>query len=103
VKLALVLAFSLSAPSGDRWFARDKAKHFVAAALIQSVSYAAFREVGARRTSALWQATAVTAAASLGKEAFDRHQGRLFSVRDLAWDAGGAGMASLAIIRVSRK
>jgi putative lipoprotein len=99
------LAFVLSMPSRqkDAWFGADKAKHFVVAAAIQSASYALWRDRGTRPEPALWRASAVTAAASLGKEAFDRSRGRLFSVRDLAWDAGGAGVASVIIIQLRGK
>lgn len=99
------LAFVLSVPpwQRDAWFGADKAKHFVVAAAIQSVSYAVWRDRGTRPEPALWRATAVTASASLGKELFDRSRGRLFSVRDLAWDAAGAGAASLVIIQVRGK
>lgn len=103
MKLALILAFSLSAPPRDSWTGRDKVKHFVAAAAIQSLGYAAWRSGDARRPVALWRATAVTATLSLGKEVVDRQRGGSFSGRDLVWDAGGAGAATLAIIHGSRK
>jgi putative lipoprotein len=99
------LAFLLSIPpwQKDAWFGRDKAKHFLAAAAIQSVSYAVWRDRGAHSEPALWRASAVTATVSLGKEVFDRSQGRIFSVRDLAWDAAGAGAASVVIIQLRGK
>ncbi|MBK6486262.1 MAG: hypothetical protein IPF98_05215 [Gemmatimonadetes bacterium] len=100
---ALALAFTLAAPSGDRWTGRDKLKHFAAAAAIQSLSYAAWRGADASRPAALWRATAVTATVSLGKETLDWRRGGRFSNRDLVWDAGGAGAATLAIIHGSRK
>lgn len=101
--LALAFALTFGAPRQDRWFGPDKWKHFAAAAVIQSVGYAAFRQNDTPRPVALWRATAVTSSISLGKEWFDRHQGRPFSVRDLAWDAAGAGTATLAIIQATRK
>ncbi len=103
MKFALVLAFSLSGSPRDDWFARDKAKHFLAAAAVQTASYHLFRQRTRRTTVALWGATAVTSAASLGKEWYDRRQGRRFSVRDLAWDAGGATVASVAILSLRRR
>lgn len=103
--MSLVLAFALtfSPPSGDRWIGRDKVKHFVAAAAIQSVSYAAWHRGAVSRSAALWRASAVTATASLGKEWWDYRRGGAFSRRDLVWDAGGAGAATVAIIQWSRK
>ena len=103
MRFALALAFSFTSRPPDRWLAHDKFKHFVAAAAIQSVAYAAWDRAGTSRNTALWRATAVTATISLGKEAFDRSRGRVFSVKDLAWDAGGAGTATLAIIHWSQK
>lgn len=103
MNFALVLAFTLSPQPGDSWTGRDKLKHFVAAAAIQSVGYAVWRRGDTSRSAALWRATAVTATVSLGKEVLDRQRGGRFSGRDLAWDAGGAGAATLAIIHGSRK
>ena len=109
--LALAFALSFGAPATarlqqrapDRWFGHDKWKHFAAAAVIQSVGYAAFRQGDVSRQGAIWRATAVTSTISLGKEGFDRASGRDFSVRDLVWDAAGAGTATLAIIQATRK
>lgn len=103
MKFAFALAFSLSAPPGDHWFGVDKVKHFVAAAAVQSLAYAAWHDRDTRRGTALWRATAVTATVSLGKELHDRRRGGTFSRRDLVWDAGGAGAATVAIIHGTRK
>ncbi len=109
--LALAFVLSFGTPSTapmrdrapDRWFGHDKWKHFAAAAVIQSVGYAALHRGDASRRAAMWRATGVTATISLGKEVFDRASGRDFSVRDLVWDAAGAGTATLAIIQATRK
>ncbi|MEO6444544.1 MAG: hypothetical protein ABIZ91_15370 [Gemmatimonadaceae bacterium] len=97
--VAFAFSFPPCLPARDAWFARDKVKHFLAAAAIQGISYAAFRQRTDHPTVALWGATGVTAAASLGKEWHDRRSGRTFSVRDLAWDAAGTGAATIGIIR----
>ena len=55
----LAVAFTLS-PNGDSWFGRDKAKHFLAGAAVQSLAYSAWREGGASSRAALWGATAAT-------------------------------------------
>lgn len=99
MRWAFAFVFALPPWQKDAWFGADKAKHFVVAAAIQSASYAIWRDRGTGREPALWRASAVTAAASLGKETFDRSRGRPFSVRDLAWDAAGAGAASVVIIQ----
>lgn len=94
-----IVAFAVSlAPGRDGWLGADKAKHFAAAAVIQSLAYSAWRETGASSPGALWGASAVTGAVSLGKELHDRRRGGTFSGKDLAWDAAGAGTATLAII-----
>jgi len=102
--LALALTFGPSTDgAADRWFGRDKFLHFAAGAALQSLAYAAFRHDGTSRTRAVWRATAVTAAVSIGKEVVDQRRGGPFSRRDLAWDAGGAGAATVVIIHRSRK
>ncbi len=106
MRFAIALAFTLGSPADgapDRWMGRDKLLHFAAAAALQSVAYAVLRRDESTRTRALWGATAVTAAVSVGKEVVDHQRGGRFSVRDLAWDAGGAGAATLTIIHWSRK
>ncbi len=103
MRLVLAFAFTLSTPPGDRWTGSDKVKHFLAAAAIQSLAYAALHRNDTTRRAALWQASMVTTAASLGKEIVDQRRGGRFSGRDLAWDAGGAGAATVAIIHWSHK
>jgi uncharacterized protein YfiM (DUF2279 family) len=109
--LALAFVLSFGAPPSvrlqdrapDRWFGRDKWNHFAAAAVVQSVGYAAFHRGDTSRSAAMWRAAGVTATISLGKEVFDRASGRDFSVRDLVWDAAGAGTATITIIQATRK
>jgi putative lipoprotein len=94
-----VLAFSLAlSPTGDSWFGRDKAKHLLAAAAVQSLAYTAWREAGMSSRASLWGATAATGVVSISKEVVDRRQGRTFSRKDLVWDAAGAGTSTVAII-----
>lgn len=100
--LAVTLLFGH--PSGaadDGWFGRDKVKHFLVSAVVQSISFAALETAGADRGNALAGAAAVTLGVGMGKEWYDRRQGRSFSVRDLAWDAAGAGAASLLMVRIA--
>jgi putative lipoprotein len=99
------LAFTLlfggkgAARPADHWLGRDKLKHFFVSAFVQSVGFATLQAAGADRSSALAGATAATAAFGIGKELVDRRQGGPFSVRDLAWDAAGAGAATLVLVR----
>ncbi|MFL5560298.1 MAG: uracil-DNA glycosylase family protein [Gemmatimonadaceae bacterium] len=84
----------------DDWFGTDKVKHFFTSALIQSLAYSV-TQVTTRgpRSSLLLSASVATAAAGIGKEMYDRRSYGHFSVRDLAWDAAGAGTASLMLAR----
>ena len=99
----LLLVFTLGrAPehrSGDPWFGPDKLQHFFTSAFVQSVSYGVLRRAGAENGPALAGASVVTMAAGVGKEVVDRRVRGEFSLRDLAWDAAGAGSASLLLTR----
>ena len=84
----------------DNWFGADKVKHFMFTALIQSFAYSVTQvTTKAPRSSLLLSASVASAAAGIGKEMYDRRSYGHFSVRDLAWDAAGAGTASLMLAR----
>jgi putative lipoprotein len=103
--LLLSLAFGGPArqePPRDRWLGRDKVKHFLVSAFAQSATYATLQAAGADREGALLGATAATAALGVAKEVGDRRRGGPFSVRDLTWDAAGAGAATLLLVRTER-
>jgi uncharacterized protein YfiM (DUF2279 family) len=98
----LLLVFTLGrAPehSRDAWFGPDKLQHFFTSAFVQSVGYGVLRRAGAEQGPAIAGASVVTAIAGVGKEVHDRRTKGEFSVRDLAWDAAGAGSASLLLVR----
>jgi len=98
----LLLVFTLGrAPehSGDRWFGPDKLQHFFTSAFVQSAGYGLLRRAGAENGSAMAGASVVTAIAGVGKEIHDRRVRGEFSVRDLVWDAAGAGSASVLLAR----
>ncbi|HKG96032.1 MAG TPA: hypothetical protein VKA84_29230 [Gemmatimonadaceae bacterium] len=97
---ALLLALSLAANRpADSWWGPDKIKHFFMSAFVQSVSYSALRLTRLDRGPSIAGATVVTAAVGVGRELHDRRTKGLFSVPDLAWDAAGAGAASLVLSR----
>ena len=83
----------------DPWFGPDKVKHFFMAGFIQSVTYGLARATNQTHQSSIVCASAVSLAFAVGKEWRDRHTQGDFSARDLAWDAAGAGVASLALRR----
>ena len=93
---ALALALQVVVPR-DHWFGADKLKHFFVAAFTQSVTYSALQAVKVKHGDALAAAWVVTAGVSVAKEIHDRRTTGLFSVRDLVWDAAGAGVASLLL------
>jgi uncharacterized protein YfiM (DUF2279 family) len=102
----LLLLFTLNRGddhAGDRWFSADKAKHFFAAAFVQTASFSALRAVGASRGGALAGATLVSAAVSVGKELRDmRTPGGDPSLKDLTWDAAGILAASALLGHTER-
>jgi putative lipoprotein len=95
--LAAVLAFP-----GDRWFGADKLKHFFVSAFIQSVAYGGLSATRSGHQSSLLGATAASAAFGIGREVYDRRVKGTFSVRDLAWDAAGAGAATVMLSHARR-
>jgi uncharacterized protein YfiM (DUF2279 family) len=98
----LLLVFTLGrAPehARDGWFGPDKLQHFFTSAFVQSVGYGMLRRAGAEQGPAITGASVATAIAGVGKEVYDRRTKGDFSVRDLAWDAAGAGSASLLLVR----
>jgi putative lipoprotein len=88
--------------SGERWFGPDKLQHFFTSAFVQSASYGALRRAGVEQGPAIMGASLATAAVGVGKELHDRRSGRPFSVGDLAWDAAGAGSATVLLVRTVR-
>jgi len=102
VMLALVIAPDRAAAQipADNWIGADKVKHFFTSALIQSLAYSVTQvTTKGPRSSLLLSASVASAAAGIGKEMYDRRSYGHFSVRDLAWDAVGAGTASLMLAR----
>ena len=97
----LMLIFSLTAgPPGradDGWFSPDKAQHFFSSAFVQSLGYGLLRRTGVGHGAALAGASVTTAAVGIGKEVHDARTGGDPSVKDLVWDAAGAGAISMVL------
>ena len=102
----LLLVFSLHgspAPAGaDSWFSADKLQHFLSAAFVQSLAYGSLRGAGASHGRAMVGASVTTAAVAVGKEVYDSRTKGDPSVRDLGWDAAGAGAMSVLLSRTAR-
>ncbi len=82
----------------DSWFGVDKIKHFFISAFIESVSYSALQAAGMRHRSAMTGAIGITLGFGIGREIHDKlTPGKTFSVRDLTWDALGAGAAAVLL------
>lgn len=100
---SLVLVLSLWAPGGgrggDSWLSADKVKHFLVSSFVESVSYSVLRTAHVSHDRALVGASAVTLMVGVGKEVHDVRSGKYFSVRDLTWDAAGAGAAAVLLSR----
>jgi uracil-DNA glycosylase len=103
---AVVLALALGPRSAaaqipvDNWIGADKVKHFFMTALVQSLAYSVTQvTTQGSRSSLLLSASVASAAVGIGKEVHDRRSYGHFSVRDLAWDAAGAGTATLMLTR----
>jgi uncharacterized protein YfiM (DUF2279 family) len=101
-RMWLVFSLSPAALSGDRWLASDKVQHFFTSAFVQSFSYGALRTAGTPHGAALAGASITTAAVGVGKEVRDLRVKGEFSVRDLTWDAAGAGAATVLLVRTIR-
>ncbi|MES2180077.1 MAG: DUF2279 domain-containing protein [Gemmatimonadota bacterium] len=95
------LVFSLGSPSvpSDKWLSPDKLQHFFTSAFVQSMSYGTLRAAGVSHGQSLAGASITTAAVGVGKEMRDARVKGEFSIRDLTWDAAGAGAATVLLVR----
>ena len=97
----LSLALALAIPPRDSWFGADKVKHFFMSAFVQSATFSAARALGASNAAAQGIGGVATGAIGIGREVHDRRVGRIFSFRDLTWDAAG-GVTAAALLRRTR-
>ena len=85
----------------DRWFASDKALHFTASAVIQSLGHSVLRANGRSYREAAWTAAGITMTVGVAKELWDRHDGRYISLKDLTADAAGTGTGAVLMRQVA--
>ena len=93
----------VNAMDDDRWFARDKAKHFAASAIIQLAASFAFRSAPARQSVAIVRASAVTLSIGAGKQLWDRSGHGDASWKDFTWDGIGILTGSGLAVAVDRR
>lgn len=98
--VALALAVTVAADSGQSWIGRDKAKHFLVSAFVHGLAYSAARAVSGRGTAQVAAGGAVIGIGIL-KEVSDKRAGRAFSASDLVWNAAG-GVASASLLNGAR-
>ena len=93
---------SRPARQDDAFFGTDKVKHFFIAGFVETMAFAGAQAAGSARSAARPVAIGTVTAVSLGRELYDLRKKGLFSVRDLAWDALGAGAALLVVNKTQR-
>ncbi|MDD5745870.1 MAG: hypothetical protein PHO30_01265 [Candidatus Omnitrophica bacterium] len=71
----------------DEWFAQDKAEHFVAGFLLETLAYNVYIRNFNSESKAKTAAVCTSLAVGAAKEFSDEE----FSWKDFAWDAAGAG------------
>jgi len=77
----------------DRWFAKDKAKHFSVSFLVSTLSYYSVKESSDSHTASVAAGISVPLGLGLYKEFKDAGEGRNWSYKDFVWDVIGVGLA----------
>jgi putative lipoprotein len=102
LSLGLNLVFAQSAATGDSWFGIDKLKHFFLSAFATSVSFSALQAAGANRNTAMAGAIGASAALGISRELYNLRTTKVFSLKDLTWDAIGTGAAATILSRTAK-
>lgn len=102
LSVAFNLFFAQAAVARDSWFGSDKIKHFFLSAFATSISYSAFQAVGADRRTAMTGAIGASIALGVTREFYNLRTTKLFSVKDLTWDAIGTGAAAIMLTRTTK-
>ena len=97
-KLLLCLCLSVGGHGPrqpDRLFGEDKLQHFFVSFLVTSIAAAGTRAAGGSRQTSLWVGAGTGLTFGVAKELNDARNPRdTASLLDLAWDAGGVGLAT---------
>jgi uncharacterized protein YfiM (DUF2279 family) len=102
LSLALNLVFAQSAVARESWFGIDKLKHFFLSAFATSVSFSALQAAGANRNTAMAGAIGASAALGISRELYNLRTTKVFSIKDLTWDAIGTGAAAAMLSKTTK-
>jgi uncharacterized protein YfiM (DUF2279 family) len=100
--LALNFVFAQAAVTRDGWFGSDKIKHFFLSAFATSVSYSALQAAGADRRTAMTGAIGASIGLGVSRELYNLRTTKVFSFKDLTWNAIGTGAAVTMLSRTVR-
>ena len=102
LSLALNFVFAQAAVTRDSWFGSDKIKHFFLSAFATSVSFSALQAVGADRRTAMTGAIGASIGLGVSRELYNLRTTKVFSFKDLTWNAIGTGAAVTMLSRTVR-
>ncbi len=85
----------------DKWWGKDKAKHFLVSAFLAGASYKIYHDqLHNKKEQSLYFSTGFTLSLGLGKEIYDETRPqKKFSYKDLIYDFLGIGVGLLIITR----
>lgn len=98
--LCLCFSFSVQEPP-DRWFAEDKAKHFLSSFAATTIAAGGARMLGVDGKEAAFAGAGAATAIGLWKEVRDtRTPAASASVKDLIWDGAGIAAGTAVMLQV---
>lgn len=98
--LCLCLSFSIQEPP-DRWFAEDKAKHFLTSLAATTISAGGARMLGLDARDAAYAGAGAAAGLGVWKEIHDaRIPAASPSFKDLVWDGAGIAAGTAVMLQV---
>jgi len=100
IVLCLCLSLSVQEPP-DRWFAEDKAKHFVTSFAATTIAAGGARMLGMDARDAAYAGAGTAAGLGLWKEIRDaRLPAGTASTKDLVWDGAGIAAGTAVMLQV---
>ena len=85
----------------DKWWGKDKAKHFLLSAFLAGASYKIYHDqLNNKKENSLYFSTGFSLSPGLGKEIYDETRPqKKFSYKDLIYDILGIGVGLLIVTR----